>query len=151
MLVEIIATLRVEFHEVFFIQVVEVVAFLASVLQVVFLLLLPPGRGELAAIVVVVEILNGGNGAFALLGVEGAVELELGVLLLDEFEGLGAPKGALILIIFDAVHALEAKVVLAGAVAGVWLLSDVIADGALVLLCFLSRLDEVFGLEGFHT
>lgn len=73
------------------------------------------------------------------------------MLLFDEFEGLGAPKGALVVIIFDAVHALEAKVVLAGAVAGVGLLSDVVADGALVLLCFLSGPDEVFGLEGFHT
>ena len=151
MLVEITKIIRVEFHQVLFIQEVEVVAFLASILQVVFLLLFPPGRGELAVVVVVVEMLDGGNGVFALLGIEGTVELELGVLLLDEFEGLGAPKGALIFIIFDAVHALEAEIVLAGAVAGVGLLSDVVADGALVLLCFLGRLNEVFGLEGFHT
>lgn len=59
MLVEIIATLGVESHEVLFVQIVEVVPFLASVLQVVFFLLLPPGRGELAAIVVVVEMLDG--------------------------------------------------------------------------------------------
>jgi hypothetical protein len=74
------------------------------------------------------------------------VELQLYFLSLVNFEGLGTLIRTFVLVQFDAVHALRAEVLLAGASADTGLVGNIIADDALILGCLFCGFDKILGL-----
>ncbi len=116
------------------------------VLQDIPFLFLPSFWHKLTLFSMAVEVGQGKDEFLALFWVKRTVELQLYFLSLVNFEGLGTLIRTLVLIQFDAVHALRAEVLLAGASADTGLVGNVIADDALILGCLFCGFDKIFGL-----
>lgn len=116
----------------------------------IFFLLFPPRRDKTALVCVTIELRKSHNELFAFLRFERTAELQLRLLALLEIEGTRASEGAVVIIFFDAVDALEAKVLTAGSTAGVGLLRDVVADAAFILCSLRSLLNIGFWLQSTH-
>lgn len=123
----------------------------APVLRVIIFLLLPAFWSKLAFAGMSIKIPKRHNEFFTMIFVEGTVEFEFNIFAFFDFEGLGALIRTLIFVLFDAVDTLGAKVLFAGTSTDTRLLSDVVADDALVLRSLFCCLYKGFRLEGFHA
>jgi hypothetical protein len=99
---------------------------------------------------VVIEGCERSDGNLTLLRVKGTAEFKLNRSPFSQFEGLRAAEGTLVFVASNDLYALEAKVLMAGPVARVRLLSNKVADHALELLCLFVVLYVELWLKSFH-
>ena len=89
-----------------------------------------------------------GNLAFRL---ERTTKLKSNRCSFCEFKRLGAAKRTLVLVTFDNLHTLEAKVLVTRSIAGIGLSGNEVTDDTFILLRLLIIFDVELRFEGFHA